>query len=114
MSSAALFENIHLLKTLVDKTLNISVRKQLGQNLPEQATVELREILFNVAVGNIAGFAQETLQVLSNNRQLVFQIVDANENLSKSEHQDLLSSPSALELLESVLPNILKVIHQTK
>ena len=108
--SASLFENIHPLKTLVDKTLNTNTRTQLGQNLPGPAIVELREILFNVAVGNVAGFESEVIQILSTNRQLVFKIVDANDNLSERERQDLLSSPLVLELLESVLPNILKVI----
>lgn len=106
----ASFDNIHLFYTLGDKKLSLAVRKQLGENLPDQAAVELREILFNVAVGNVDGFPAEILQILSAQREIVFKIVDANDNLSPSEHRDLIGSPPALKLLETVLPNILKVI----
>ena len=109
-SSPPEFNNFHLFYTLGDKKLTLAVRKQLGENLPEEAVVELRKILFNVAVGNVDGFPAEILQILSAQRQIVFQIVDANDNLSPSERRDLIGSPPALKLLESVLPNILKVI----
>ena len=107
-----LFENIHMLQTIVDKSLKSSVREELAKNLPDSACVELREILFNVAVGNVDGFSAEIVQILSSNRLLVFKVVDANEKLWPEERQELISSPPVLKLLEEVLPAILSAIQK--
>ena len=105
-----MFENIHLLRTLADKSLKSSVREELAKNLPDSACVELREILFNIAVGNVDGFPAEVVQILTSNRLLVFKVVDANEKLWPEERQELISTPPVLKLLEEVLPAILSAL----
>lgn len=105
-----LFENTHLLQTLVDKSLNIHVRKELAANFPENAQLELKEIFLNVVLGNVKGFPPKVAQILSAKRLLVFKIVDKNDTLSPVERREFLSHEDVLDFLALVLPSILKII----
>jgi hypothetical protein len=108
--SKIILSNIHLLQTLADKRLSYAVREELVKNLPENAVTALRETLFNVVIGNLKGFPQKTTEKLTENRDLVFNIVDANDSLSEAERESLLTSHKALELLSKILPAILEVL----
>ena len=106
-----MFENTHLLRTLADKNLKISVRQELAKNLPKNALIELKEILFNVALGNVRGFPPKIGDILSANRLLVFKVVDKNDTLSLAERRKIVSQESVLDFLAEVLPSILKILH---
>jgi hypothetical protein len=106
--SQSVFDNSHLLKTLSDKRLSLSFRQELVKNLPEAAITALRETLFNVAVGNAEGFPSKTSELLTENRELVFKIIDSNDSLTESEREKLLLSRKALRFLPKVLPTILE------
>ena len=112
--SKLIFENIHLLQTLVDKRLSFNIRQELAENLPEPAVTALRETLYNVAVGNVKGFPPNTKNLLSSHRLLIFEIVDQTEDLSDSERESLIASEKVLKFLEKVLPPILKVLLASK
>ena len=109
--SKIVFENLHLLQTLADKRLPFSVRKKLAKNLPEKALTALRETLFNVAVGNVEGFSSKIAEELRVSRHLLFKVVDANDKLSESAYETLISSTQILKFLEIVLPSILQVLN---
>ena len=108
--SRVVIKNIHLLQSLTDKNLTISSRQQLAKALPENAFVALREILFNVAIGNVKGFSAKIEDKLHQNRLLVFKIVDENQKLSDLQRENLLGSTRVLSFLTYVLPSILKII----
>lgn len=108
-------ENIHLLYTLVDKSLSFSFRQELAKKLPRNALNALREALYNTAIGNVKGFPSEITELLSANRQLVFKVVDINDNLSLRERRNLLSSNTqVLKLLDQILPTILEKLCQSQ
>ena len=108
--SKLIFQNIHLLQTLVDKRLSFHLRQELAENFPEPAVTALRETLYNVAVGNVKGYPPNIKNQLSSQRLLIFKIVDQTEDLSESERESLIASEKVLKFLEKVLPAILKVL----
>ena len=112
--SNIVIKNIHLLQTLSDKSLTISSRQQFEKALPFAAFVALREIFFNVAIGNVKGFPPKIADKLHQHRLLVFKIVDENQELSDLERKNLLGLPRVLGFLASVLPSILKIIQSEK
>jgi hypothetical protein len=106
-------DNIHLLQTLVDKRLLFSLHQTIVKELPKDTFTALREIFFNVAVGNIEDLQPEVTEQLATHRQVVFKIVDQNDNLSTAERKAFIGSQAVLRFLSKVLPNILKEVQQS-
>lgn len=100
-------ENLHLLQTLVDKRLILTLRQELAKNLPIDAFTALREILYNVAVGNIDNLPPEITNKLSLNRNTVFKIVDQNDTLSEIQRRKFVGTKKVVKFLEKILPAIL-------